>query len=106
MIAIILITLITTVTLVSMYWQPSFGSGHYNKPPRKPSEKEEYINRIGDLIHMGEYATVQSLLEQPKYSLAELPIAYWKSRLVAERSETEEKIKKLDALKNLEEILG
>ena len=106
MIGITLITLVTVVTLVSMYWQPSFGSGSYNELPRKPSEKEEYIFRIEGLIRNGDYAVVRSLLEKPKYPLAELPIAYWKGRLVAEWNETEERIKKLSALKSLEQILG
>ncbi|MEK6809384.1 MAG: hypothetical protein AABY40_01800 [Nanoarchaeota archaeon] len=106
MIGITLITLVTAVALVSMYWQPSFGSGSYSGPPRRPSEKEEYIGRIEGLIRMGDYATVQSLLEKPKFPLTELPIAYWKGRLAAERNETVERIKKLDALQSLEEILG
>lgn len=96
MITTILITLVVTVVMASMYWQPSFGSGSSEEPKRpQRTPREEYIIRIYDLIRKGEYSTVRSLLEKPEYPLDKLPLADWRRSLTAERI----------AIEDLEDIL-
>lgn len=106
MIIAIVITSITAVTLVSMFWQPWMADDWVPEPPYKPTKREKYIKRIDQLIKQGQYDEVKSLLRKPKYPLENLPVAYWKSKLTAERARIEKEAANLDALKSLEEILG
>ena len=88
MITTILITLVITVVMASMYWQPSFGLGSYEEP-KKPRRRthEEYIVEIGDLIKKEQYSMVRLLLKKPEYPLEELPLAYWKKQLSANKDQ-------------------
>ena len=105
MIVTILITLIMTLTLVSMYWQPSFGSGGSNRVLShfQRDKKQEYIDQIEGLIRQGEYGVVQSILKVPQYPLQELPLGFWKQILVSERQKRLHQMVNLD---NLERILN
>ena len=104
MIITILITLIMTLTLVSMYWQPSFGSGGSNRVLShfQRDKKQEYIDKVEWLIRQGEYSIVQSMLKISQYPLPELPLGSWKHLLVSER---EKRLRQMVDLGDLERIL-
>ena len=85
MITTILIGLIVTVVMASMYWQPSFGGGYHGPPRRTP--REEYIKMIEELIWQGRYTKVRDMLEEPTYPLRELPLADWRRTLSFQRKE-------------------
>ncbi|NTV22848.1 MAG: hypothetical protein HGA85_00545 [Nanoarchaeota archaeon] len=101
-----IIALITSVAILSMFWQPQMDSNYKPAPRYVPTKIERYIANIDRLIGEGHYEIVYDLLSRTKYKREDLPWEHWKAEISETRMRAETLSRKLTDINTLESLLS